>query len=460
MMNPDAPAIANIEAECALLGAMMIENRLIDRVADIVRAEDFAEPFMGRLFTLAMREHNLGKLANPVTLKPYIDQDPALAELGGSGFLAQLTGSGAALVGAVDMAEQIADLAKRRRLSERLLAVAAECEDLEHFENLNELAGKAETAIAEALDTQGGAQTMSGAKAIEANLGQQFEDAPGVLCRIIPSLDVALGAICPGDLVILASRPGMGKTATAISYAHGVAEAGDGVTFVSLEMRAAQLGGRLACDALFGTGEAIPYKAVSENRCTAEQRRTMARVAIKIRQWPLWIEDLPGASISRLSAIVRKHKRRLAARGKILKLVIVDYLQLLAPDYRTKNLYEATSLVSRGLKSLAKAEGVGVLALCQLSRQVEQRTDKRPTLSDLRDSGQIEQDADAICFLLRQEEYLKRTEPHPDSADWIDWRHSFDRARGKVEFIIAKRRAGEQSIGHGLWHGEYQAVRG
>src|SRR6187397_103021 len=121
MMNPDAPAIANIEAECALLGAMMIENRLIDRVADIVRAEDFAEPFMGRLFTLAMREHNLGKLANPVTLKPYIDQDPALAELGGSGFLAQLTGSGAALVGAVDMAEQIADLAKRRRLSERLL---------------------------------------------------------------------------------------------------------------------------------------------------------------------------------------------------------------------------------------------------------------------------------------------------------------------------------------------------
>lgn len=453
-----APEISNVEAECALLGALMIENRLIDRVADIVRVEDFAEPLCGRVFAAIGLEHSFNRNANPVTLKPYFEEDPQLADLGGIGFLAQLTGSGAAVIGAIDFAGQIAELAARRRLAEKLFHVSRLCSDYE--KPLDDIASVAETAIADALDLRGGTQAMSAAKAIEANLDSQFNDAPGVVSGIIPSLDHALGAICPGDLCILAGRPSMGKTALAISYSHGVAAAGDGVTFLSLEMRAAQLGGRLACDVLFNTPEQVPYAAVSRNRCTVEQRRALARASLQIKDWPLWIEDLPGATVSRAAAIVRKHKRRLAARGKQLRLVVVDYLQLLAPDYRTKNLYEATSLVSRGLKGLAKAEDVGVLALCQLSREVERRADKRPTLSDLRDSGQIEQDADSICFLLRREEYLRREEPNQDTADWIDWRHLIDQQAGKVEFIVAKCRAGVTCTAHGLWHGEYQAVRG
>ena len=454
----DSPPMSNVEAECGLLGALMLDNRLIDRAADIVRPGDFAEPFMGRLFAAILKEHSLNKSANPVTLKPYFEGDPALKELGGIGFLAKLTGSGATLIGAIDFAGQIAELGARRRFSEALLTCAAECENYER--DLNGLAGLAESAIAEALKTEGGAQSMSAAAAVEANLDAQFEDAPGVTCGIIPSLDLALGAICPGDSVILAGRPGMGKTALALSYAHGVAEKGDGVCFASLEMRAAQLGGRLACDVLFDGPDQIPYKAISENRCDAMQRRAMARAAHRISDWPLWIEDLPSATVARLAAIVRKHKRRLAARGKILKLVIVDYLQLLSPDRRGKSLYEETSMVSRGLKSLAKAEGVGIMTVCQLSRDVETRPDKRPRNSDLRDSGQIEQDADAICFVLRREEYLKRDQPDPDSAEWVDWRHDFDRAHGKIEFIVTKRRAGETSVGHGLWYGQFQAVRG
>ena len=457
-MNQADSRIANVEAECAMLGGLMISNQLIDKAADIVKPADFADPFLGMIFSAICREHSLNRVVNPVTLKPYFDGHPALAELGGIGFLARLTGSGAAVIGTLDMAEQIAELGARRRLSERLLESAAECENYER--SLDELAGLVETALGDALDTDGGSQTMSASDAVAANLDAQFGEAPGVQCGLIPSLDLVLGAICPGDLIILASRPGMGKTALSISYGHGVSARGDGVTMISLEMRGPQLGGRLACDMLFGTPEAVPYAAVSENRCTVEQRRSMARAALALRDMPFWIEDLPGATIGRLGAIVRKHKRRLAARGKTLKLVIVDYLQLLAPDHRAKNLYEATSMVSRGLKALAKAEGVGVLALCQLSREVEKRTDRRPTLSDLRDSGQIEQDADSICFLLRNEEYLKREEPHPDHATWIDWRHKFDQQRGKIEFIVAKRRAGRSGIGHGLWHGEYQAVRG
>jgi replicative DNA helicase len=262
-------------------------------------------------------------------------------------------------------------------------------------------------------------------------------------------------------LVILAARPSMGKTAVALSYAHGVAAQGHGVTFASLEMRAAQLGGRLACDVLFDSEQGrVPYSAVSSGTCTAEQRRSMTRAAMRIEDWPLWIEDLPSATTGRLAAIVRRHKRRLAARGKSLRLVIVDYLQLLSPDRRGKSLYEDTSAVSRALKALAKAEGVGVLALCQLSRGIEQRSDKRPTLADMRDSGQIEQDADSVVFLLRREEYLRAAEPDPGTADWVDWRHQFDGQQGKIEFIVAKRRAGLKSTGFGLWHGAYQAVRG
>lgn len=454
----DSPPMSNIDAECALLGALLIDNRQIDPTADIVKAEDFFEAVNGRIFTAACREHSLNRAANPVTLKPYFENDEALASLGGVGFLAQLTGSGAALIGVRDLAEQVAELAARRRLSEQLLEGAGECENYER--GLPEITGMMEAALADALNTQGGAQSISATKAIAANLDAQFEDAPGVTCGIIPSLDHALGAICPGDSVILAGRPGMGKTALAISYAHGVASKGDGVCFASLEMRAAQLGGRLAADVLFDGPTQIPYSAISENRCDQEQRRAMARAALRINDWPLWIEDLPSATVSRLGSIVRKHKRRLAARGKTLKLVIVDYLQLLSPDRRGKSLYEETSMVSRGLKALAKAEGVGVMAICQLSREVERRPDKRPNNSDLRDSGQIEQDADAICFVLRREEYLKREEPHPDSADWIDWRHSFDREHGKIEFIVTKRRNGETAIGHGLWYGKFQAVRG
>jgi replicative DNA helicase len=445
----DEPANSNIAAEAALLGALMIDNRAIERIADIVADGDFAEPMHGRIYSAILHEHYLGHLANPVTLRPFFADDDALKSLGGPSYLAQLTGSGAALIGHMDFARQVAELGKRRRLADTLAQVSKLCGDYE--QPLDAIAGLAETAIADSIGTQNGAVAMSAAKAIEANIDSQFADAPGVVCGIIPSLDYALGAICPGDLAILAGRPGMCKTALALSYSRGVAEAGDGVTFLSLEMRAAQLGGRLACDVLFNTPDQVPYSAVSRNRCTVEQRRSLARASLQIRDWPLWIEDLPGSTLGRAAAIVRKHKRRLAARGKTLKLVVVDYLQLLSPDRPAKNLYEATSMVSRGLKMLAKAEDVGVLALCQLSRNVEGRDDKRPRLSDLRDSGQIEQDADSICFLVRMEEYLRREEPDQNSDKWITWHNHLDRERGKIEFIIAKLRAGVTSNAQGLW---------
>jgi len=459
LIHLEAPRISNVDAECGLLGAVMIENRLIDRAADIISVEDFADPMCGRVWSAILREHDLGHQANPVTIKPYFDEDPSMHDLGGVGWLAQLTGSGAAVIGCLDFARQIAELASRRRFSEQTHFLSRMAEDYEI--EVEQLAADAEAAIADLSKVKGESLSIHASAAIEQALNQMYEGAPpGVKCRLIPSLDNVLGALRSGHLTILAGRPAMGKTATALTYAHGAAREGDGVLFNSLEMRAAELGGRLACDVAFEMGAPVPYSRIVDGGSTIEQRRNIARAALEIRELPLWIEDLPSATIGRLASVVRRQARRFRAKGQTLRLVIVDYLQLVRPNHRGKSRYEDVGEVSRGLKALAKAEDVAVLALCQLSRKVEERANKRPVLSDLRDSGDIEQDADTICFLLREEEYLAREEPQLDTPKWDAWRQGLSKVEGKIEFIVAKRRAGRTGTGFGQWLGAHQAVRG
>ena len=451
--------IANVEAEAALLGGLMLENRLIDRAVGIVQADDFFNAFFGRIFAAIVREHDSGRNANPITVIPYFDGDPVLAALGGRGWFAELTGSGAAIIGAVDFARQVAELAARRRFAERVGFLAQVAADYEV--PLAQLAADSEAAIAELVRSNAEGVSLSGEKAIALALDAMGSDVPrGVRCELIPSLDFVLGAIRPGHLVILAGRPGMGKTATGLTYSHGVARQGDGVLFASLEMRGEELGGRLACDLAFAAGHAVPYSVVTDGGASLEQCRTIARAANAMADYPLEIEDLPTATIGRLAGIVRRQKRRFAARGKALKLVVVDYLQLVRPNQRGKNRYEDVGEVSRGLKALAKAEDVAVLALCQLSRATEGRPDKRPHLSDLRDSGDIEQDANSVCFVHRAAEYHKREEPRDDqSEDWRNWREEHSRVENQIEFIVAKRRGGRTGVGSGVWRGEFQAVR-
>jgi replicative DNA helicase len=454
-----APTISNVEAEAGLLGGLMINNKLIDRVAGIVRPDDCAEPLHGRILTAIQHEYDLGHSANPVTLRPYFADDPDMVQLGGVGYLAQLTGSGAAIIGCVDFARQVAELGNRRRFAERMGFLARTAEDFEI--GMDQLAADAEAAIEDATRLADAGASMSAGRAVELTLDDMIaETPPGTRCGLIPSFDFALGTIRRGHSIIVAARPGMGKTALALTYAHGAAERGHGVLFASLEMRAAELGGRLACDVAHAMGNPVPYSVVTDGGATRDQRRDIARAALQISEWPLWIEDLPTATIGRLASIVRRQKRRFAARGQSLALVIVDYLQLVRPNQREKNRYEAIGAVSQGLKALAKAEDVGVMVLCQLNREVEKRTNRRPVMADLRDSGDIEQDADAVVFLLRPEEYIKRDEPREDAPDWTGWRETYDRERGKIEFIVAKKRGGMTRTAHGQWLGEYQAVRG
>lgn len=450
-------AIVNVEAEATLLGAMMMDPLLIDRVADRVRPDDFSIALHSRLFEIIVREAALGRGTSPVAIKGYFDGDAQLDQLGGPGYLARLTGNPVAMVSDVrDLARQITDLADRRRMRSGLIEAVEACADLDtSLPEISTLADAAVTARAESNIVEADA-----AECVDAWLAELDADVTGVSCHVIPNVDELLGQLRPKSLNIVAGRPGMGKTAFACSYARGAASHGHGTLFVSLEMSKEDLIGRMISDSLFDHESCrIPYSVLQRRRLNNWERERVAEAGSLLSRIPLTVVDAGTLAIGRLQTLVRRHKRRMAARGYPLALVIVDYLQLLHPDTKMKDAYQATSEVSKRLKAIAKDEDVAIMALAQLSRSVEQRQDKRPQLSDLRDSGQIEQDADVVLFLLREEYYLAQTEPQNDAEAHERWDDRMNRIRGVLEFILAKRRNGTTGIARGRFFAPFQAVR-
>jgi replicative DNA helicase len=447
--------IANVEEEAALLGALLNERSLIDPIADRVNGGHFAEPLHGRIFDAIVKLHSEGKSANVLTVKSALSDDPGLAEVGASYLVTISTGTmvAASVLGARDFADEIRELSQKRLIAERLREVIVEC----HSTSSN--ARSIVDAVEQALTVEGDTESkrmLSAADCVSRVLDGFGKQEHGVSSGIEP-IDAGLGAVLPQQLVILAGRPSMGKSAVASSYALGAASRGHGTLFVSLEMSAEELGERIAADICFDSPVQVPYQAITDRRVTPEQSRHIARALDRLEQMPLTIVDTPSCTISKLNALVRRHARRLAARGKKLELVVVDYLQLIRPDRNTENRTQEITQVSMGLKALAKEHGVCVMALAQLSRSVEQRADKRPIMADLRESGQIEQDADAIMFLYRPEYYLQQSEP--TSGDRSKWDELMDDARGKIEFIVAKRRRGRTGTTQGRFYGAFQAVR-
>ena len=444
--------IANIEAEAMLLGSMMMSAPLIDQAADIVTAEHFAEPLHSRIFAAILATHSAGKPANPVTLKPLFERDPRIGEVGGPGYLAKLTGSGAAMIGATGFAEQVRELAQRRSIADKAREVVAAAED--GTVELSAVVELLDTASAEAGHNEGRAGEYSAAEALRLVIDGLDAPVTGARCGVIPSLDALLGPMRPTQLVIGAGRPGMGKTAVAVSYGLGAAERGHGVLMFSLEMGAEQLGERMAASLAN-----VPHEAIRDRTMSAEQKREVCRAFAAIEKLPFQIIDKPGVTLAQVRRMVRRWKRRFEARGRKLELVIIDYLQLMGGSTK-HGRYELVSEISRGLKALAKEEGVCVFALSQLSREVEKRPDKRPSLSDLRESGQIEQDADAVIFFLRLEYYLQQAEPPIGDPGRAKWEAELDACRNDIEMICAKRRNGRTGTRMAKFHGEIQAVRG
>lgn len=444
----------NLEAEAELLSSLLFDNALVDSVTDHVRAEDFAAPHHARIFSAISSEVMQGSLANAVTLKPYFDSEADTKAFGGARYLAELGGL-MPMGSATDLAKQISRIARRRIMQTGLREAGDACADM--TVSLSNIMDMADGALAE--ESRSSIHQPTGAECIGELIAELGSKERGVQCGQIGELDQLLGPVKPKQLVILAARPGMGKTAVALSYGLGAAQKGHGVLFVSLEMSSRELAGRMVADLCFDQEVDLPYNAVRDGALNAEQRDWIGKAQEFAGELPFQVIDTGSLTIARLGMLVRAHQRRMQANGHKLECVIVDYLQLLQGDRRA-SAYERISEVSMGLKALAKDCGVGIIALAQLSRAVEQRDDKRPQLSDLRDSGQIEQDADAVLFLLRDEYYLRQSEPEPYDAKFGDWQCAMADAKGKIEFILAKRRNGTTGTAVGAFHGAYQAVRG
>lgn len=441
----------NAEAEAVLCGALMCSPHVIDRVADQLSPDDFFDPWLGNLFSVIVKERSLGRTPNPVTLKPYYDGEDYRTLCG-------LVGSGAQIIAVPGLVEHIRVLAQRRRLLEALHGAIAESAD--QSKTAHELADIAEAALADLAEREGGETELTAADCARRAIENMDEENSGVRSGL-EALDAAWGPLRPKSLNIVAGRPGMGKSATALSYGLGAAKRGHGVLIISLEMSDDEIGERLLADLCFDDERTrIPAAAISSGNCSSEQKRILWRAQSALQDLPIAVVDTSAAKVSKIDRLVRRYARRFAAQGHKLELVIVDYLGLARSDRDRAKTYEEVSDVSRALKDTAKRHSIAMMALHQLSRKVEERKDKRPNQADLRDSGQIEQDADSILFLYAPEYYLMAEEPHSADDNYPAWEAEMARVRGELQFIVAKRRRGPAGVGRGRFYRHYQAVRG
>jgi len=444
----------SIEAEQQLLGAILTNNDLFDRVASIVRAEHFYDPVHARIFETAAARIAKNNLASPVTLKAFLEDDAGLAELGGPAYLVRLAGAAISSFAVRDYAEMIYDLAIRRELinvGNDIAAKAARVDvDSEPREQIVEAEQKL-YALAEQGQTEQGFQSFLTAvtDAVKvANAAYQREGGLAGVSTGLVDMDKKLGGLHRSDLLILAGRPSMGKTSLATNVAFNIARAykkgitasgeegavdGGVVGFFSLEMSAEQLATRILSEVA-----EIPSNQIRRGDFTESEFRRIVDAAKELEAAPLFIDDTPALPISQLAARARRLKR---THG--LDALFVDYLQLVRGTGRSENRVNEISEITMGLKAIAKELDIPVIALSQLSRQVENREDKRPQLSDLRESGSIEQDADVVMFVFREEYYKEREKPGDHELEKMGiWQEEMERLHGKAEVVIGKQRHG------------------
>ena len=444
----------NSDAEQALLGAILVNNEACDRVSGFLEAEHFFEPVHGRLFEAAAKLIRAGKLVSPVTLKTYFERDEALAEIGGPKYLARLAAAATTIINAEEYGRIVYDLAIRRSLIvigsdmvNRAYDAPVEATPQEQIteseQQLFSLAEKGKFG-GDFLDF---ASALTEAVDIAAAAFHRDGHTSGISAGFV-GLDRMLGGLQKSDLIIIAGRPAMGKTAFATNVAFNVAKhfhaetepdgtrkllAGGVVGFFSLEMSSAQLATRIISEQTGVSSEEIRRGTIGR-----DEFGRLVDVSKELQDMPLYIDESGGITISQLAARARRLKRR---NG--LDVLVIDYLQLLAGSgkYSDNRVQEVTEITT-SLKALAKELDIPIIALSQLSRQVENRDDKRPQLADLRESGSIEQDADVVMFLYREEYYLERKEPREGTTEHIEWQAEMERVHQLAEVIIGKHRHG------------------
>ncbi|MFO1175411.1 MAG: replicative DNA helicase [Paracoccaceae bacterium] len=444
----------NIEAEQQLLGAILTNNEVYDKISAIIRPDHFFDPVHQRIYEIAVARIQKNALASPVTLKGFLEDDPGLKELGGPAYLARIAGAAISAFAARDYAQMIYDLAVRRELMGLGRDITARAQSIEVDNDPRDQIVAAEQALYK-LGEQGHAERgfvsflKATTDAVESAVAAYQRDGglAGISTGLV-DMDKKLGGLHPSDLLILAGRPSMGKTSLATNIAFNIAKAykrgrrpdgsegavdGGVVGFFSLEMSSEQLAARVLSEAA-----EVPSEQIRRGDMTEQEFRRFVEAAKALEACPLYIDDTPAIPISQLAARARRLKR---THG--LDVLIIDYLQLVRPATAKDSRVNEVSEITQGLKAIAKELNIPVIALSQLSRQVENREDKRPQLSDLRESGSIEQDADVVMFVYREEYYKEREKPGEDNLEAMaKWQEAMERAHGKAEVIIGKQRHG------------------
>lgn len=450
----------NIEAEQGLLGALLINNDALDQVSDFLKPDYFFDPVHQRIFEAIYKLVGNGNLASPVTLKTYLEMDEGLAALGGVGYLARLASNATTIANAKQYGQTIYDLAIRRQLIAVGNEMVTDAYDGDIDQDPNAQIDKAEQALygiaekgAHNAGFMGFDVSLTGAIEM-AEKAYQREGSLSGISTGFQGLNQRLGGLQESDLIILAGRPAMGKTALATNIAFNVAhdylkakragnvehkpdgtmEVKDGgvVGFFSLEMAAEQLATRMLAEQA-----GVSSSDIRKGEITEDQYGRLVNSARDLQDAPLYIDHTGAIPIATLAARARRLKRQ---HG--LKLIVVDYLQLVRAGNMRDGRVQEVSEITQGLKALAKELNVPVLALSQLSRQVEARDDKRPQLSDLRESGSIEQDADIVMFVYREPYYLMREKPQEGTEEFLLWQERMNAVHGTAEVIIGKNRHG------------------
>ena len=464
----------NLEAEQALLGAILVNNKAFEKVSEYLKPFHFADSIHAKIFEVISKLIQRGHIADVITLKNYFEQEGSLNEVGGHKYLLKLADSASPLTNVEYYGQFIYDKYLRRELIATGYDIvnSAMEEDLDNDANAQiEQAEKRLFELSNQGDINGGFVSFGEALTSSLSMIEQAYQKEGKLSGLptgLDALDAKTGGLNNSDLIILAGRPAMGKTALATNIAFNVAEymsrakesevdpKNRGVAFFSLEMSADQLASRIL--------STVTQTSSHKMRTGQLEESEFIRAAAGVRELeniPLYIDDSPGVNIN----TIRTRARRLK-RNKGLGLIVIDYIQLISGSGNKKsegNRVQELSEISRGLKILAKELNVPVIALSQLNRGVEQRDDKRPVMSDLRESGSIEQDADIVMFVFRENYYIKNEEPKQHAGETPEhfqnrieeWETRLRKTENLGEVIIGKQRHGPTGTVQLFWNGEF-----
>ena len=439
----------NIEAEQSLLGAILSNNDVFQEASDVIGPHHFYDPIHQYLFRLISERIERRAIADPKTLKPFIDQEPGFRELGGVNYLIKLQDTAISVHAGRQYAQEIYQLAIRRKLIDLYTELSEAARNPEVDKSAGDLIADAEQklyAIGESgegnVGFQSFVQSMSAAVSAAKTAKSRTSGLSGLSTGFV-DIDRKLGGLQKADLLILAGRPGMGKTALATNIAFNVARefkgkgtespSGGYVGVFSLEMPSSQLAARI-----LAASSRIPISKIRTGDIDTQDFESYTNAARGLQSYPIYIDDSPALPISQIAVRARRLKESTG-----LDLLIVDYLQLVQASTTRENKVYQIAEITQGLKAIAKELNIPVIALSQLSRTVEGRDSKKPQLSDLRDSGSIEQDADIVMFVYRREYYVEQEKPEEsEEAEILKWKKKMEDSRGKAELIVAKHRQG------------------